>query len=143
MSGRILCQLKSDTGELLGTPIDLPLNVDKLGLEKLCQALLSSVNFILFNIIPENLAIEPSGNSSNNLNLYKDTVSGYGNRNFYNNELFSSSKSNFGKKIGHSHSHKPKRKKFERFYNSRERGKPLNYLMHDPGPYRKSLVCST
>jgi hypothetical protein len=46
MSGRILCQLKSDTGELLGTPIDLPLNVDKLGLEKLCQALLSSVNSI-------------------------------------------------------------------------------------------------
>ena len=43
MSGRILCQLKSDTGELLGAPIDLPLNVDKLGLEKLCQALLSSV----------------------------------------------------------------------------------------------------
>jgi len=48
MSGRILCQLKSDTGELLGAPIDLPLNVDKLGLEKLCQALLSSVNFITY-----------------------------------------------------------------------------------------------
>ena len=46
MSGRILCQLKSETGELLGAPIDLPLNVDKLGLEKLCQALLSSVNLL-------------------------------------------------------------------------------------------------
>lgn len=40
--GRILCQLKSDTGENLGAPIDLPLNVDKTGLEKICQALLSS-----------------------------------------------------------------------------------------------------
>ena len=51
MSGRILCQLKSDTGELLGAPIDLPLNVDKFGLEKLCQALLSSVklNFVFFS----------------------------------------------------------------------------------------------
>ena len=47
MSGRILCQLKSDTGEPLGAPIDLPLNVDKLGLEKLCQALLSTVNLFL------------------------------------------------------------------------------------------------
>ena len=47
MSGRILCQLKSDTGELLGAPIDLPLNVDKLGLEKLCQALLSTVSCVI------------------------------------------------------------------------------------------------
>ena len=44
MTGRILCQLKSDTGEKLGAPIDLPLNVNRLGLEKLCYALLSSVN---------------------------------------------------------------------------------------------------
>jgi hypothetical protein len=36
---RILCQLTSDNGEKLGAPIDLPLSVDKLGLEKLCQAL--------------------------------------------------------------------------------------------------------
>ena len=41
-SGRILCQLKSDTGEELGAPIDLPLNVDKADLEKICQALLAS-----------------------------------------------------------------------------------------------------
>lgn len=41
-TGRILCQLKSDTGEDLGAPIDLPLNVDKAGLEKICQALLAS-----------------------------------------------------------------------------------------------------
>ncbi len=40
--GRILCQLKSDTGENLGAPIDLPLNVDKIGLEKICQALIST-----------------------------------------------------------------------------------------------------
>ena len=43
-NGRILCQLKSDTGENLGAPIDLPLSVDRLGLEKICQALLSSEN---------------------------------------------------------------------------------------------------
>ena len=42
--GRILCQLKSDTGSNLGAPIDLPLNVDKIGLEKICQALLPSEN---------------------------------------------------------------------------------------------------
>jgi len=40
--GRILCQLKSDNGEPLGAPIDLPLNVDKIGLEKICHALMSS-----------------------------------------------------------------------------------------------------
>lgn len=39
-SGRILCQLKSDTGDNLGAPIDLPLNLDKSGLEKICQAML-------------------------------------------------------------------------------------------------------
>ena len=43
MSRRILCQLKSETGENLGAPIDLPLNVDKIGLEKLCQTLLQTV----------------------------------------------------------------------------------------------------
>ena len=42
MSRRILCQFKSDTGELLGAPIDLPIDINKLGLEKLCQALISS-----------------------------------------------------------------------------------------------------
>lgn len=42
MSRRILCQFKNDTGELLGAPIDLPIDIDKLGLEKLCQALISS-----------------------------------------------------------------------------------------------------
>jgi len=41
-TGRILCQLKSDTGDNLGAPIDLPLSVDKSGLEKICHALLSS-----------------------------------------------------------------------------------------------------
>ena len=40
--GRILCQFKSDTGEILGSPIDLPLNVEKLGLEKICHALMSA-----------------------------------------------------------------------------------------------------
>ena len=45
--GRILCQFKSDSGESLGAPIDLPLNVDKIGLEKIIYALKStSVNFI-------------------------------------------------------------------------------------------------
>jgi hypothetical protein len=43
MNRRILCQLKSETGETLGAPIDLPLNVDKAGLEKLCQTLLQTV----------------------------------------------------------------------------------------------------
>lgn len=42
--GRILCQFKSDNGECLGAPIDLPLNVDKLGLEKICHALMSTSN---------------------------------------------------------------------------------------------------
>ena len=41
-TGRILCQLKSDIGENLGAPIDLPLNVDKLGLERIVQSLLST-----------------------------------------------------------------------------------------------------
>ena len=50
MNRRILCQLKSDTGEVLGAPIDLPLNVDKLGLEKICQALISQV-FKSFHIL--------------------------------------------------------------------------------------------
>lgn len=43
MSSRILCQLKNEKGEALGAPIDLPINVDRLGLEKLCQALVASV----------------------------------------------------------------------------------------------------
>lgn len=43
-SSRILCQFKNESGELLGGPIDLPLDIDKKGLEKLCQALISSVN---------------------------------------------------------------------------------------------------
>lgn len=42
-SSRILCQLKNESGELLGGPIDLPLDIDKGGLEKLCQALIASV----------------------------------------------------------------------------------------------------
>jgi hypothetical protein len=96
--------------------------------------------FCIIFIIPEQLAIEPSGNASNHLNLYPDTISGYGNRIFYKNDLFSSSKSKFSKLKDFNH--KPKRKKFEKFY-FRKREQPLNYLMHDPGPYRKSLVCST
>ena len=44
--GRILCQLKSDTGEILGAPIDLPLDLNKSGLEKICHALLISVKIL-------------------------------------------------------------------------------------------------
>ena len=42
--GRILCQLKSDTGHNFGCPIDLlPLNIELIGLEKVCgQALLQA-----------------------------------------------------------------------------------------------------
>lgn len=47
MSRRILCQFKNDIGELLGAPIDLPLDIDKPSLEKLCQALISSVIYKL------------------------------------------------------------------------------------------------
>jgi len=35
---RILCQLKSENGENLGAPLDLPLNIDKSGLAKICQS---------------------------------------------------------------------------------------------------------
>jgi ribosome assembly protein 4 len=41
---RILCQLKSETGEPLGTAIDIPLSVNKSGLEKLVHALLIAEN---------------------------------------------------------------------------------------------------
>lgn len=50
MSSRILCQFKSDSGELLGAPIDLPIDIDKPGLEKLCQALISSVKIKFLKI---------------------------------------------------------------------------------------------
>ncbi|RNA03394.1 notchless-like protein [Brachionus plicatilis] len=42
MSRQILCQFKDDSGQLLGAPIDLPIDIDKPALEKLCQALISS-----------------------------------------------------------------------------------------------------
>jgi ribosome assembly protein 4 len=41
---RILCQLKSENGEPLGAPIDIPLSVNKNGLEKLVHALLIAEN---------------------------------------------------------------------------------------------------
>ncbi len=44
MNGQILCQFKNENGEFLGAPIDIPMNIDKLSLEKLCQALISAVN---------------------------------------------------------------------------------------------------
>lgn len=47
MNGRILCQFKSESGEYLGAPVDIPLDIDKQSLEKLCQALISSVNHSL------------------------------------------------------------------------------------------------
>ena len=40
--GQILCQFKDENGALLGAPIDIPINIDKLSLEKLCQALISA-----------------------------------------------------------------------------------------------------
>jgi hypothetical protein len=43
MSGQILCQFKNDNGEFLGAPIDIPINIDKLSLEKLVHALISNV----------------------------------------------------------------------------------------------------
>jgi hypothetical protein len=43
MSGQILCQFKNENGEFLGAPIDIPMDIDKLSLEKLCQALISAV----------------------------------------------------------------------------------------------------
>lgn len=46
-SNRILCQFKDESDKLLGGPIDLPLDIDKNDLEKLCQALLADVNRIL------------------------------------------------------------------------------------------------
>jgi hypothetical protein len=32
---RVLCQFKNENGDLIGTPIDLPLNIDKKSLESL------------------------------------------------------------------------------------------------------------
>ena len=40
---RILCQLKSENGENLGAPLDLPLNIDKSGLAKICQSVTEEV----------------------------------------------------------------------------------------------------
>lgn len=48
-SSRVLCQFKNESGEPLGGPIDLPLDIDKNGLEKLCQELLSSVRLAIRN----------------------------------------------------------------------------------------------
>jgi hypothetical protein len=47
---RILCQLKNEKNENLGAPIDLPINVDRNGLEKICQALLATVKLMITNI---------------------------------------------------------------------------------------------
>ena len=44
---RILCQLKSENGELLGAPIDLSVDINKEGLEKLCNQLSGNVRLNL------------------------------------------------------------------------------------------------
>lgn len=47
---RILAQFKSENGDLVGTPFDLPLDTTAHKLQLVCQALLSQGNVFLFLI---------------------------------------------------------------------------------------------